>query len=170
MQKLATPKVLIEAAIRALDYWALVKVKPEQARLEFSSGYTGKSSLCRLIDEARANEGSRSLKLAGLNCHITTGKQSRSHQTGRLPMGGCVSTRTKGDLAGAIDTLFTERFSERQRKLLLGLFTETTLRQGQIAKVFGFTAAHASQIKQRAILLVIQELFSPMEEPERASA
>lgn len=175
MQQRATPKVLIEAAIRALDYWALLKwqavTKDKKSEpIEFSCGYTGKSSLCQMIDEARARSGSKSMRLAGLNCHITTAKQTRSHQKGSLPMGGRAYTRTKGDISRAIDVLFAERFSERQQKLILGLFVPVNLRQGQIAKAFNFKASYASQIKQRAILLVIQELFSPVQEQERESA
>lgn len=162
----------VERAKQLLHNWAYSKFRPENVvDLDYESGYTGDSPIneFNMVDTKSFRTKSKL---------TARGTETRSRKESRLPIGGSTKSRSTGSMIKGIDKIFKDSFSKRQLMLLIALFAPSVclgvedrkLSDGKIAKLMGFKAARACQIKMKAVDLVVQHLFTPSEDEERMSA
>lgn len=153
----------IERAKQLLHAWAFSKFRPDNVvDIDFESGYTSESVLTNFNMVETRNYRNKGKVTARAT-------ETRSCKEAKLPMGGSTKSRSIPQLVKSIDSFFKESFSKRQLMLLIALFAPATclqieqrgLSDGKIARMLNFKPARCSQIKMKAIDIVVRELFTP---------
>lgn len=107
----------------------------------------------------------------------TNAKSTRAKASGSEPMGGAASAETMQRRSERIDALFAEKFTPRQRMIVFALFVPRSLLNDDaskqlksdrdIANYFDINPKRASEIKQKAVKLVVLEFLTPAEDPSK---
>lgn len=156
----------IERAKQLLHSWAFKKFRPDNVvDLDYEAGYTSESVLndFNMVDTTTYRNKKKITARAA---------ETRSHRGSRLPVGGNCYNRSVGELCRMVDAMFKESFSKRQLMLLIALFApaaclkleDRKVPDSKIGRMMGFKPARVSQIKTKAVEIVVRNLFTPEEE------